>query len=362
MGNNKNQSNYNWSKYSVIVLSVLSGTLILSIFGGFFVNCFTDLSHKKEDAKWLQLRQELMTKSLYKYDYSDSTREFITLNHFPLHCAIDSLYFSDLTNKHIPRRTIYKKTIIPVDTIYEADSLLTIDDLQTILMMQQTILSRQDRLADDLRQETNNTINKMNGWLALWLGVMAIIGVFVPITLQFKLYKDSQDEAHKLEDILIQKETDLKDINEKYRKELKKSHEEFLGKMEEHNFARVVALTRNVQHLTQNQKAKDRGWRKDLLHSNLREITNLVDLYIKAYFDNNEFKVSSYKLSIVLLQLCDVLHVLTVEEKSRSRRLIILQDRILKIIGILNTPLPPQNEIEEGLNTISLELHNLISF
>ena len=59
--------------------------------------------------------------------------------------------------------------------------LIPLSDILKVRESQKLLIMRQDQLIDDVRQETNNIINKMNGWLGFWMGVMAILGVFVPI-------------------------------------------------------------------------------------------------------------------------------------------------------------------------------------
>lgn len=333
-----------------------------------------DLTHKKADENWLKLRKDLMTKSQYKYDYSDSISEFTSINYYPFYSASDSLFFDQLTKKSLPHRSIYTKTIIPVDTIYNIDSLLTQEDLQTILMMQQTILSRQNLLVDDIRQETNNTINKMNGWLALWLGVMAIIGVFVPIALQFKLTEDSRKEIeniknkfdtetisikHKFDAYTENIKSSFKQSEDNHKKELEQLLAESRRNILEHNFARVVATSRNIHHIIDNKEYKDQVWRKAILQDNWSDIIGLLKLYIEAFVDDKELRVSSYKMSMVLLQISDAIRVVMQDNRTRSRRLINLRDKIHTLIEKLNTPFIERSKIYTDLKSINQELHDL---
>lgn len=46
------------------------------------------------------------------------------------------------------------------------------------------IEAKTDILVADLRQETNNIINKVNGWLAFWIAVLALLGAIFPTILQ----------------------------------------------------------------------------------------------------------------------------------------------------------------------------------
>lgn len=43
-----------------------------------------------------------------------------------------------------------------------------------------------DQRMSDLRQETNNVIEKHNAWLSFWIGILAIVGALIPALLQWR--------------------------------------------------------------------------------------------------------------------------------------------------------------------------------
>lgn len=51
-----------------------------------------------------------------------------------------------------------------------------------------------DNLIADIRQETNNNIDKINLWLSLWMAVIAIFCGFIPIIIQYRLYIINRDK------------------------------------------------------------------------------------------------------------------------------------------------------------------------
>ena len=69
--------------------------------------------------------------------------------------------------------------------------------LETIRCNQLHLLEQQDRLIDDFRQEMNNNINKINTWLAYAIGIMGLVGVFIPIVIQFKIRSDEKELTDK---------------------------------------------------------------------------------------------------------------------------------------------------------------------
>ena len=50
---------------------------------------------------------------------------------------------------------------------------------------------------DDLRQETNNVIDKQNGWLSFWIAILALVGALLPLLIQMNT---QQDQRHKFEE------------------------------------------------------------------------------------------------------------------------------------------------------------------
>ena len=47
---------------------------------------------------------------------------------------------------------------------------------------------------DDLRQETNNVIDKQNAWLSFWIAILALVGGLLPLLIQMNTQKDQRQE------------------------------------------------------------------------------------------------------------------------------------------------------------------------
>lgn len=54
-----------------------------------------------------------------------------------------------------------------------------------------------EKSIDDYRQETNNVINKVNGWLSLWIAASSILVTLLPILFQFHIGRDNQKAVEK---------------------------------------------------------------------------------------------------------------------------------------------------------------------
>lgn len=51
---------------------------------------------------------------------------------------------------------------------------------------------------DDLRQETNNVIDKQNMWLSFWLGILALVGALLPFFFQLRGANEQKREIEEL--------------------------------------------------------------------------------------------------------------------------------------------------------------------
>lgn len=67
-----------------------------------------------------------------------------------------------------------------------------IDVIKTMQAHIEMVEDRQKDIVSDLRQETNNVINKVNGWLGFWIALLALFGGILPMIIQYILFKRSE--------------------------------------------------------------------------------------------------------------------------------------------------------------------------
>lgn len=58
----------------------------------------------------------------------------------------------------------------------------------------------QDTVLSDIRQESNNIINKFNGWIAFWIALLAIFGGALPIIIQYIQSRKTRIEVNEMLD------------------------------------------------------------------------------------------------------------------------------------------------------------------
>lgn len=58
--------------------------------------------------------------------------------------------------------------------------------------------SQQENALADIRQESNNIINKFNGWLGFWIAILAIFGGVIPLVIQYVLKQKAEKEYRQM--------------------------------------------------------------------------------------------------------------------------------------------------------------------
>ena len=263
--------------------------------------------------------------------------------------------------------------------------IIPLSEVLKIRESQKLLFKHQEQLTDDIRQETNNIINKMNGWLGFWMGVMAILGVFVPIALQFKLYRENRDndarlrqeyqkELNRLRKQTIHSENKLEtaqrtiqaDIKAEFLNMetginrqfsiLKKDYQKEIDKMQSVKFA---ALIRSFHHIMDSPEIRTNGLRNQLLEENWKEIVNNVSRFIEYYADQTTDIGDAYDMSIILVQVASVLTSLRLLIPRRNRQLESLTMESYNIIQVLNTMPSDREAIMRRLNNYQESLSNL---
>lgn len=71
---------------------------------------------------------------------------------------------------------------------------------------------------DNLRQETNNVIDKQNGWLSFWLGIFALVGALIPFIFQLRIQKNQEkimdSKMKEVNQIIDAKKLELKSLKD----------------------------------------------------------------------------------------------------------------------------------------------------
>ena len=260
--------------------------------------------------------------------------------------------------------------------------LIPLSDVLKIRESQKQLLIRQDQLIDDVRQETNNIINKMNGWLGFWMGVMAILGVFVPIALQLKLYRENRDTEERLRQECKDEFEHLQNesINNEKKNEIaqRTSQAEIkaeLLKMEieidqrfkrmqndyqrDMQIVRFTATTRCFHNIIDSPEIRTNELRNQLLEKNWKDIVTYFKKFIDYYTNQTKDDGNSYLMSVIIVQIASILTSLRILIPWRKRQFESLATESNKIIKELNSVPLDKKDIIYRLNSYQETLSNL---
>lgn len=78
-------------------------------------------------------------------------------------------------------------------TIQETRTGNNLSELESRLSRLET---EHDTLINDIRQETNSNIDKINLWLAIWICIIGVFAVFIPLLIQYRLYTVNRERLN----------------------------------------------------------------------------------------------------------------------------------------------------------------------
>lgn len=223
------------------------------------------------------------------------------------------------------------------------------NSLQQIYIDQDRIISQQEVLLNDVRQETNNFINKANGLISIWIGIFALFGILLPIIWQFRLrkeYKQAEEDLNNKIDKSLENATD----------EIEKAKRE-KEKAELNNLTRVLEVC-NDYRMIPNHTAT--------LHAPIQnyfwyQVLKISGRIIEESFDDENHLISEKKeelLETLLLLFSIVRNYNIGPSPHRKREYDQAIDRLRKEIYELcsNTTLSNTNylnELKDLLNNLS---------
>lgn len=112
------------------------------------------------------------------------------------------------TNREwLERYAIYREQLNDWDTITNWDNKTVVSALKTVRQNQIAIIDRQNDLIADLRQETNNNIDKMNLWLAFAAIILSTVGVFIPAWAQYIKDKNFKEDLTQFKNHITEQTT-----------------------------------------------------------------------------------------------------------------------------------------------------------
>lgn len=166
-----------------------------------------------------------------------------------------------------------------------------------------------ENLINDTRQEVNNVIDKINGWLAFWIAILSVLCAIIPIILQYKLYKEG---------------------SEKIRDELDKVNQELL-------YSRCAILANSAIQITENQYIQDGVSRNRAVEGIYRQaLASFKDL-IDIIFSKNACITTESKHFIIvsIVHLITILNQIKIMDSFNNRKIDVWKFQIEDILSYL---------------------------
>ncbi len=95
--------------------------------------------------------------------------------------------------------------------------------IHKVLANQKFIIRQQNELLLDIRQETNNNIDKLTLWLSFWIALIAALGVLIPALAEYRFRISNEQEMRVIRTDAEDIKDDLKKESDKYKEKVDKA-------------------------------------------------------------------------------------------------------------------------------------------
>lgn len=282
-------------------------------------------------------------------------------------CIYQLFRMGDPASRNIAIEAIPKKmdiTLQVMDSITDSTMMAQIDSLRTAINTWNDFA--EEKLMhglDDLRQETNNVIDKQNGWLSFWLGVFALVGALLPFLFQLKAQKDQdriiEIEIDKVKRDINEERKQLTELRNEVVKEfndfekLKKEKEKFKQHFE------IIQLSNTLITCKENKWGKDHIDRNVLWNDLFANLCHKTSRFIALVAPEKVVNPDDFFLvKTILLQLHAVYcaFIPTCSQSYKSRKLLILTKEIAKILDDMSNNQHDGNSLYQVLSHMIVEM------
>lgn len=262
--------------------------------------------------------------------------------------------FSPLSTEIVKERQISQK-------LSRNDSAILHSQFQLNLRID-SIAKITEPLVADIRQETNNNLDKSNAWLSFWLAIMAIVGVIIPWGWQLKL---NRDEREKFKEFSHKSESKINEELEKVRNRVEDDLKAIDAIKYDQDLLLTTSLLSKCSEYRISQELRNSSSLEEQLWSKIRsDLSKLIDMSFKLNEHNGFWYLENNQTTSLVVALACIYEVITL--KARDTQLTFKQiefenltDKIrLAIRHIAQHPLSPAT-LRDELITIcdSLEFY-----
>lgn len=138
-----------------------------------------------------------------------------------------------------------------------------------------------EHLLNDLRQESNNIINKWNAWFSFWIALLATLVGIVPVIIQFKLHNHAEKRINNaINSLSSYEEKAEKNITKKINQELHKTREQISIQERKLKKIEIAHITNSICIAWDEQLICDSKDRIAILRNSLIRLNNCLSSYI----------------------------------------------------------------------------------
>jgi hypothetical protein len=230
------------------------------------------------------------------------------------------------------------------------------------------LTSQVDKAVTQTKDEINKEIDRINTWVSIWIGVLGLLGVFIPIVINYKAFEDikeiktNADKAHIKAEQANSLATDVKiEINKvkhipEELNDIKGSFNQFKQDVENAKKDSGEAKE-NANKANQNaMKADQKATKVEKLISTLNDVSKIKDLDASfLLYNDRPFEVLKSYLAEIHTNLSNCSDLCNEPIIKDVLRQLSLRIHLLSISGFIKNP-----RIFELLNQFALDLSNRI--
>lgn len=207
---------------------------------------------------------------------------------------------------------------------------------------------QQERMVNDIRQETSSNLDKLNCWYAFWVAILTLLCGIVPILTQYKIYHDSKSRM----DAVYR---EIEETQFRIEKELSSSS--------------LQMMVSSIREDTNNRLFSDSNMRSRLITHLLGETRNIINemRHAMAYGQNGFVSEADRPCYIAMLvQVFDLLDYISLAYSGQRFRMVnnMREDVRAQLSVMLNSPYGQNHQCdnsESAMYKIAEGLNRLIS-
>lgn len=232
-----------------------------------------------------------------------------------------------------------------------------LDDLRNHLIF---LTNQVDKTIVETKEEINKEIGRLNNWISIWMGVLAIIGIFIPIIInirsfeELKMVEQKADKAGNKSDMIIRQaktiENKVDQIDKRSFTANKNSNEALVNSLVlekllkisntmsklkdidpsviQHTKTPVKVLTGTLKSLYLDFEESTKFFKNEIIISNLRELALRIQIISTYDFLDRKGIMAMNNFSLFISD-----HLNTNMTKDDFEKILLELSELIKIIG-----------------------------